>query len=131
MAPLAEVAGGGELDLTNAHLATLAEVDLPQDLLVRPTGPAAILLPPPPLRRLPPAACRLLAAKRCRWPGSVQILDLTANRLRSTEPNLLALTGLRRLCLRQNLLSEGAEVEALASAPGAAAAKVVAPITLH
>ena len=55
----------------------------------------------------------------------VQILDLTANRLRSLEPNLLALTGLRRLCLRQNLLSEGAEVEALASAPGGAAAEAL------
>lgn len=78
MALMAEAASGPELDLTNAHLASLDDVDLPQDLM---------------------------------------ILDLTANRLRSLEPNLLALTGLRRLCLRQNLLSEGAEVEALASAP--------------
>jgi hypothetical protein len=43
---------------------------------------------------------------------------VTANRLRSLEPNLLALTGLRRLCIRQNLVSEAAEVEALASASG-------------
>lgn len=47
-----------------------------------------------------------------------QSLDLTANRLRSLEPCLLALTGLRRLCLRQNLVSQPGEVEALGSAPG-------------
>ncbi|EFN52712.1 hypothetical protein CHLNCDRAFT_56306 [Chlorella variabilis] len=69
---------GAELDLTNAHLPSLDEVDLPSGLTS---------------------------------------LDLTANRLRSMEPNLLALTGLRRLCLRQNLVSQVAEVEALASAP--------------
>ncbi len=49
----------------------------------------------------------------------LQSVDLTANRLRSLEPNLLALTGLRRLCLRQNLLSNAEEVEALSCAPGA------------
>ncbi|KAI3430888.1 hypothetical protein D9Q98_009297 [Chlorella vulgaris] len=80
MAPTAddELAPSAELDLTNGHLATLADVELPSGL---------------------------------------QSLDVTANRLRSLEPNLLALTGLRRLCIRQNLVSEAAEVEALASAP--------------
>ena len=53
---------------------------------------------------------------------SLQALDLTANRLRALEPCLLGLTGLRRLCLRQNLLSLAHEVEALACAPGGAAA---------
>lgn len=48
-----------------------------------------------------------------------QSLDLTANRLRSLEPCLLALTALRRLCLRQNLVTSTEEVEALACAPGA------------
>jgi Leucine-rich repeat (LRR) protein len=119
---MAEAADGPELDLTNAHLANLADVDLPEDLMVRPDLP-----PPSSCRRS--AACRLAPAHKrastafagLAWPGLLQILDLTANRLRSLEPNLLALTGLRRLCLRQNLLSEGAEVEALASAPGGAA----------
>ena len=47
-----------------------------------------------------------------------QALDLTANRLRQLEPKLLGLTGLRRLCLRQNLLTSAAEVPELQSAPG-------------
>lgn len=48
----------------------------------------------------------------------LQVLDLTANRLRHLEGKLLALTGLRRLCLRQNLVTSTAEVEQLASTPG-------------
>lgn len=48
----------------------------------------------------------------------IQVLDLTANRLRSLEGKLLVLTGLRRLCLRQNLLTATSEVEQLASASG-------------
>ncbi|KAK9807493.1 hypothetical protein WJX72_000775 [[Myrmecia] bisecta] len=43
-------------------------------------------------------------------------LDLTANRLRELEPKLLALKGLRKLFLRQNLLSDAAKVVELASA---------------
>lgn len=65
-----------------------------------------------PLRPLPGTA---------HVPPCPQSLDLTANRLRHLEDKLLALTGLRRLCLRQNLVSSTAEVERLASAPGAAA----------
>lgn len=53
---------------------------------------------------------------RCTF---AQSLDLTANRLRHLEPDLLKLTGLHRLCLRQNLVSDVGEVTALASAPGA------------
>ena len=48
----------------------------------------------------------------------LQSLDLTANRLRQLEAKLLALTGLQRLCLRQNLVTSSAKVEQLASAPG-------------
>lgn len=48
----------------------------------------------------------------------MQSLDLTANRLRQLEPTLLSLAGLRRLCLRQNLLTSAAEVQELQSAPG-------------
>ena len=55
------------------------------------------------------------------YPSSAQLLDLTANRLRHLEPKLLALTGLRRLCLRQNLVSDVGEVQQLSSAPGVCA----------
>lgn len=51
-------------------------------------------------------------------PRPPQTLDLTANRLRHLEDKLLALTGLRRLCLRQNLVTSTEEVQRLASAPG-------------
>ena len=44
-------------------------------------------------------------------------LDLTANRLHHVEPKIQELTGLTRLCLRQNLLSDPSEVELLRSAP--------------
>ena len=47
MALMAEAASGPELDLTNAHLASLDDVDLPQDLMVR------LDLPPPSSCRLP------------------------------------------------------------------------------
>jgi hypothetical protein len=110
-AELAELADR-ELDLTNSHLATLGDVELPPSLTVRiaaTSHPAAAGVrraegraPSPPPRPLP----------------LPQLLDLTANRLRQLEPKLLALAGLRRLCLRQNLLSNAAEVERLASAPG-------------
>jgi len=45
----------------------------------------------------------------------VQTLDLTANRLKHLEPNLLALPNLTWLSLRQNLISDPTEVEALSS----------------
>ncbi|KAK9835640.1 hypothetical protein WJX74_004889 [Apatococcus lobatus] len=44
-------------------------------------------------------------------------LDLTANRLRDLEPRLLALTGLRKLSLRQNVLTTAAALEQSAFAP--------------
>ena len=74
----------------------------------------------PLLFALPLPACQHVAelCSSCCLLTHVQNLDLTANRLRSLEPNLLALTRLRRLCLRQNLVSQTAEVEALACAPG-------------
>ena len=62
---------------------------------------------------------RSRTANRPPPPPSAQALDLTANRLRALEPVLLALQGLQRLSLRQNLLADAAEVEHLASAPGA------------
>ena len=139
--------GGTELDLTNAHLPSLADVPgLTQQLTVRVgcTFPcAAAMWKPPPLVLPVLASTCVLALLGPAWPTGLhrclpavapssgftpnqlllapppqQSLDLTANRLRSLEPCLLALTGLRRLCLRQNLVSQPAEVEALASAPG-------------
>ena len=150
-----EAGQAAELDLTNAHLPSLAEVPgLTQQLTVsaaaRPQPAAACRaqrrLPasaaaaatwahaprvfPQQLRlhhRRPPSSPVLLLPSPATHashagahpPPSIQSLDLTANRLRSLEPCLLALTGLRRLCLRQNLVSQPAEVEALACAPGA------------
>lgn len=152
--PAAAAPDGGtadELDLTNAHLPSLAEVPgLTQQLTVRvgAAGSGVLLLS---AEQCKPSsgACLLLAALLLLphaqgWghsasaagqpmmqphastaaatasvrPYTTQSLDLTANRLRSLEPCLLALTGLRRLCLRQNLVSEPAEVEALGSASG-------------
>jgi len=48
---------------------------------------------------------------------SPQSLDLTANRLRHLEDKLLTLPSLRRLCMRQNLVSSTQEIENLKSAP--------------
>lgn len=138
-----------ELDLTNAHLPSLAEVPgLTQQLTVSMAAGAlstcwkhAVAIAS--AARLSACAARpvpcLPSLLRSLWcnspllqpalgpsshlaphhPPTLQSLDLTANRLRSLEPCLLALTGLRRLCLRQNLVSQPGEVEALASAPGA------------
>ena len=127
MAPVPEDAGQ-ELDLTNAHLPSLVDVELPAGLTVRGRGGTACTR-----RRRRLLARRQVPLQPCKPPLQlcdcchgyawlhlhVQSLDLTANRLRSLEPNLLALTGLRRLCLRQNLVSRGEDVEALGCAPGA------------
>ena len=59
-----DAASGPELDLTNEHLASLADVDLPQDLMVRPDQPPAAILPP--LSR-PPGALHTLPPSG-RWP---------------------------------------------------------------
>lgn len=56
------------------------------------------------------------APANSRNTSTVQLLDLTANRLKNFEAKVLALQHLTSLCVRQNLLSEASEVEALASA---------------
>jgi protein phosphatase 1 regulatory subunit 7 len=106
------VAGEEELDLTNSHLPSLEDVELDANLRVR---ARLMMLPPARDRR----GCRPAPAPAAptRAPfARAQALDLTANRLHHLEPKLRALTGLTRLCLRQNLVSDPAEVEALASA---------------
>lgn len=114
-----------ELDLTNEHLHTLEGVELDPALQVCKTSQRMqrcgchLAQPTTAPAPLPLLSTAVLISFVQTIPGFlVQTLDLTANRLRHLEPALLALTGLRRLCLRQNLVSDVGEVAALASAPG-------------
>lgn len=93
-----------ELDLTNSHLDSLVDVPLPPTLQVlriashHPSTTFPLLTPHPP-------------------PAHMQTLDVTANRLKILEPKLQALENLTWLCLRQNLIHDTTDVEALRSAP--------------
>lgn len=134
---MAELAGGVspegqdlpivDLDITNGHLHSLEEVELPNTLevrvLCRPApapGPAGMGTQRMPTTSQPAraAAQSWTRSNHRNTPPCLQSLDVTANRLKRLEDKVLALRRLRRLCLRQNLLTEAEDIERLASAPG-------------
>lgn len=99
-----------DLDLTNAHLHSLDEVSLPNTMRVG--GVMGLEI-----GTWQPQPSNFSVGLSSPLAHAMQVLDATANRLKSIEAALLRLDGLTKLCLRQNLLTSAEEVEALASAP--------------
>jgi hypothetical protein len=72
------------LDLTNSHLRNLTSIEISPTLTVRRSSGQAVLQH---------CVCCVTAADRCPAALDVQALDLTANRLQTLDPRVLALTG--------------------------------------
>jgi hypothetical protein len=72
------------LDLTNSHLRDLSTVEISPTLTVRCNCGSSTLQP---------RSAASAAADRCVAALVLQALDLTANRLQSLDPRVLALTG--------------------------------------